>query len=192
MLKPPALSSCCSVMLPCYAFFPPYSSDNFPFLFYPCLFLLLLPFFPVSSVLICGLYPFLWLWHLPVNLSQSLQVSVCTYISTVCSSLHGLNRLIYFALISLCSGQPLTLTAEKSELSTHLPLLHECGLLALSWSISVSVVWLRCLHRTVRQGWEKWFPVGVWGPGPFLSSRLSGVLSGQGISPLWLTPEMGF
>lgn len=38
-----------------------------------------------------------------------------------------------------------------------------------------------------KAGVEKWFPVGLWGF--FLSSTLSGVLSGQGISLFWLTPE---
>lgn len=172
-------------MLPCYAFSPvspliiSVSFNAFP---------TILPFFAyISSFLYSNL------WTPPFSLTLTPACQLFPIPSGEYVPLHGANHLIFLMLfVYQCSGQSLRITTEKLELSTHLLLLHECGLLPLSCSISVSVVWQRGYpHCTVGQDWEKWFPVGVWGLDPFLSPLLSGVLSAQGISPLWFTAEMG-
>ncbi len=101
-----------------------------------------LPFFPVSSVLTCGLYPFLWLWHLPVNLSQSPQVSVQLHTYRMCC--FAWTYIIIF--LYLRSGQPLMLSESYDWEIRAVNTLAVATWMWFSgprWSISVSVVWQR-------------------------------------------------
>lgn len=114
-------------------------------------------------------------------------VCVCARTYIQCMDLTALHLLVF---LNLCPGQPLTLIESHWELRA----VDTLSFATWMRSAELQVVDI-CVSGTPKKlptlydkaGVEKWFPVGLWGL--FLSSTLSGVLSGQGISLFWLTPE---
>lgn len=148
-------------MLPCYALSFSIVLLIFPFLFSSSS--IPPPFFypPVLRTLPL----LLWLWHPPVNLSPSFQVSACTYMCPLFAwtlSLPALWTNSHTLRLSPQRNQGCQHTCRRYTNAVRWPAV---GRYLCRW-----FGWGYCLCCTVRQGWEKWFPVGVWGPDPFLPS----------------------
>lgn len=127
--------------------------------------------FPPSFLFFAYLSSFLYslLWTPPFSLTLTPACQLFPIPSGKYVSSRGVNRITFLMLfVYQCSGQSPRITSVKLELSTHTLFLHECGLLPLSCSISVSVVWQKGLPTWYsRAGLRKVVSCGGLRPRPF-------------------------
>ncbi len=193
MLKP-ADSSCCSPILSCYTLYPLNSTGNFHFLFSSSslllIFLLLLP-----SSFLCPylrtLLPSLTACHpFPVPSGEWVDISIHCMCLLAWSWIDFIN---ISQPVLWTTSLALWLSPQRNQGCQHTCCCYmNVVCCPPSWSKSASVVLLKVLSAPYSEaGLRKIASCGPLGSDPFLPSLLSGVLSGQGISPHWLTPEMG-